>query len=158
MLPDAVKNSITDDSKRNIITATRKPVRIKRKLSVPQVRNFSSKETDNVFPPSQLQEPNLALTEHSDFSNEPNPISETLSKKLPASETWDAVVESSSQMDSIKFFNHSILDNSNHDESLLAEMARLEQELTVDQAQGESVSLLDSRDNDDLMLEMEEFI
>ncbi len=49
-------------------------------------------------------------------------------------------------------------DDSNHDESLLAEMAMLEQELTADQTQVESSSLLDSRDNDDLMLEMEEFM
>ena len=47
-----------------------------------------------------------------------------------------------------------------HDESLLAEMASLEDELgqTKDGELFEDSSLLDSRNDDDLMLEMEEFI
>lgn len=172
MLPDVVKNSIVDSPKCISTTKNipRKLVRIKRKLSVPQVQNSSlSKETD--APPSQPQEATLTstTTEHSEFSNEPNTsvavVQNNSDKQQPSvsvitvTETMNTI-GSSSQVDSIS--NHSILqyteeNSAAHDESLLAEMARLEQELPA-QVDSSTSLLMDSRNDDDLILEMEEFM
>ncbi len=136
----------------------RKPVRIKRKPSVPQVQS-SLKEADT--PPPQPQETTLPPTiETSDLPSETNTNATAQdSIELPSLSAPEKE-KSASQTRSISY--DSLLqyteDNSIHDESLLAEMARLEQELTMDQSQVDSSSLMDSRDDDDLMLEMEEFM
>lgn len=155
--------SKTKDNSNAPAACVRRPIRIRRRPSAQQIQTVSRNETKtskSVTDSSAAKLTNvkssttiaLGLHDSNDYSSR-RTVDVSQDTSLPQNNKNTFCTESMSE--------ESLLGNENvfgHDESLLAEMASLEQELTEDQSQTGSTSLLDNRDDDDLMLEMEEFI
>lgn len=157
--------SKTKDNSNAPAACVRRPIRIRRRPSAQQIQTVSRKETktsksvtDTCSSAAKLTNVKssttiaLGLHDSNDYSSR---------STLDASQDTSPPQNNKNTFCTESMSEESLLGNENvfgHDESLLAEMASLEQELTEDQSQTGSTSLLDSRDDDDLMLEMEEFI